>query len=76
MTFVTIDASDEDRFMVVVNIEKIGSDDEPVKRVVTKSISLWSLIDSVSNSSLSLGRVEINLDFDEEGELSQVEIHG
>ena len=76
MTMFSISVSEGDSLLAVIKLEKIGNDDEPIEQCSNQAISLGKLIQSTSNCSLSLGRVEINLDFDEDGELSQIEIYG
>ena len=67
--------NDEDDFTGLVVIDKFDEDDELVKRKIREGICVSDLLRQVTKEKLSLGSLEINLDFDEDGKLVQIEIY-
>jgi len=75
MSILNLTIQEDDSFTGLIQVQKLDADDEPVTRKITKSASLSSILEQVSNGKLNLGKIEINLDFDEQGELVQIEIY-
>lgn len=59
----------------VIELEKLDGQDDVIERKVSKGVCLSDILRSSSNGQLSMGELEINLDFDEHGQLVQVEFY-
>ncbi len=75
MSKISVSIREAEEFIGLIEFEKLDSNDEPIVRKITKGLCLGTLLRDASGNKLSLGAVEVNLDFDSDGELVQMEIY-
>jgi hypothetical protein len=75
MPILNITIQEDDSFTGLVKVEKLDDEDTPIERSIAKGLSLSSVLEEASCGQLKLGKLEINLDFDEHGEIVQIEIY-
>ncbi len=59
----------------MISMDDLNADDEVVKRKVDRGLSLESLLAAQTGGKLSLGALSVNLDFDEDGRLINLEFY-
>lgn len=75
MPKVIITVQDGESFIGVIQLEKLDENEEPITRKIARGASLSALLEKASHGKLTLGKIEVNLDFDDKGELVQIEIY-
>ncbi len=75
MSKILLNVRSGEEFTALVQIDHLDSEEEIISRKISKGISLNSLLHDTSKGALSLGKIEINLDFDANGQIVQIEIY-
>lgn len=75
MTNIELKILNGDSVTGVIKLERIDDRDELVKRTIRKGVCLSDILNTSSNGQLSMGELEVNLDFDEHGQLVQMEFY-
>lgn len=70
-----IDLAAGDDVVGIIRLLELDTDEEVVPRAVASGVNLGELLRQASNGSLSLGQLEVNLDFDSDGRLVSLEFY-
>ena len=75
MTYIKLKVQSGETIIGGIELEHLDNEEEVVERKMVKGLVLSDILTTVSNGQLSLGELEVNLDFDENGSLILLEFY-
>ena len=75
MSKIVINTTDQESITGIIRVDKLDDAEEIIERKFSGGLCVSDLVKQFSKGKYTLGTLEINLDFDENGELVQIEFY-